>query len=169
MSSTRPREEVALERLASSGCADCRKHHQQISFYRRDLRVQCHTAERVSRRGGRDAIMRAKQAIGHTKALIEETRGLIVAHMADAHTDAAGELIREVRIADLYVQCALQVRNFAAPGVCASDCCQMGAVAAVVMTDGRRMFRCNEHRDLRDARTGERGETVTTVSQRLEL
>ena len=59
-------------------------------------------------------------------------------------------------VSQMYVQCMLKVRNLNEPAMAASDCCGSQATAAVVMPDGKRMWRCETHKtwaslDKRDA------------------
>lgn len=57
-------------------------------------------------------------------------------------------------IADLHVKCALQVRNFGAPGFAQSDCCGRPAVSGVDMRNGSVMWRCESHEGIRVLETG---------------
>lgn len=68
-------------------------------------------------------------------------------------------------ITDMYVNCSLQVRNFDGPAVCMSDCCGRHATAAVVMEDGKKMWRCSEHSSIRRTRYGmsDLGVTITHI------
>ena len=58
------------------------------------------------------------------------------------------------RVSELNVQCALRVRNFNSPGIAMSDCCGRPANAAVRMEDGKQMWRCEEHRNIRRLEMG---------------
>jgi hypothetical protein len=60
-----------------------------------------------------------------------------------------------MQVIDLHVHCSLQVRNFDAVGVAMSDCCGLPANSAVVMKDGKQMWRCNPHKGIRRMETGQ--------------
>lgn len=70
-----------------------------------------------------------------------------------------------VQIKDLYVKCALQVRNHGEPGIAMSDCCGGMATSAVVMDNGHRMWRCEAHKGIRRIETGE---VITEVLQKVK-
>lgn len=59
-----------------------------------------------------------------------------------------------VQIRDMYVECSLQVRNHHKQGVAMSDCCRQLATTAVVMEDGKQMWRCGKHRGIRRLEVG---------------
>jgi hypothetical protein len=60
-----------------------------------------------------------------------------------------------VPVADLYVQCSLQVRNFHERGVAMSDCCQVSAMFAVEDPKGMFRYRCPDHRCIVSNKPGE--------------
>lgn len=68
-----------------------------------------------------------------------------------------------VSIADMYVQCSLQLRNFDRPGVAMSDCCSRPANTGVLLSDGKIMWRCIVHEGERDIRSLELGPVVTKI------
>lgn len=53
-----------------------------------------------------------------------------------------------VAISAMYVQCALQVRNFSHPGIAMSDCCRNSATSGVVKENGVTEWRCRQHEGL---------------------
>lgn len=72
---------------------------------------------------------------------------------------------RLVAVADMYVQCSLQTHNFYEPGFAMSDCCRRPATSAVVFSDdGRKMWRCDEHKGVRRIwPSRELGDVVTEI------
>jgi hypothetical protein len=72
-------------------------------------------------------------------------------------------MLKKRRVADLFVQCSLQVRNLDTGYVAMSDCCRAPANSAVVMDNGRQMWRCDTHRGIRAV-----GPSVTLVELECE-
>lgn len=59
-----------------------------------------------------------------------------------------------VKVGDLHVKCSLRVRNFGVPGIAMSDCCAKPATHAVEMENGSKMWRCFDHREVREIKVG---------------
>jgi hypothetical protein len=57
-------------------------------------------------------------------------------------------LIRQVPVADLFVECSLRVRNFDSVGLCMSDCCGKPANSAVRTSDNHYLYRCVQHQGI---------------------
>lgn len=66
-------------------------------------------------------------------------------------------------IADLFVNCSLQLRNFDRPGLAASDTCQQPADTAVELPSGNIMWRCPRHRGMRTLTIGDVGKVHTYI------
>lgn len=70
-------------------------------------------------------------------------------------------MLKNVR--DLYVDCSLKVINLDSPYTAMSDCCRNHAVAAVVMENGSKMWRCTYHKDIQTGMPFTTGNYVTAV------
>jgi hypothetical protein len=64
-------------------------------------------------------------------------------------------------IAELYVNCSLQLINFDRPGLAASDTCQQPATSAVELPNGNIMWRCPRHEGMRTLTPGDTGPVHT--------
>ena len=69
----------------------------------------------------------------------------------------------EVKVVDLYVQCAYPMRAHA---IAMSDCCRKSATSAVVHPDGMKTWRCEEHRGL--IKGQERGPVVESIMREVK-
>jgi len=69
-------------------------------------------------------------------------------------------------IAELAVNCSLQLINFDRPGLAASDTCQAPADTGVELASGNIMWRCPAHRGMRTLTIGDVGKVYTHIRSR---